>query len=359
MPDDKKTQDPEEKGQEDKKDEKKDPVDEQDNLFSSHFKDRTNAIEKDKSGDKEDKGEGPEKDSEGKAKESDKDKSDEKKDEESGGEGKESAGKKSEKEGEGEEEGSAKEEMEARAKRLQKIMEKTREEEEPPPKKTKKKAAKKVEEEEDDDEKGDDDEKSSLKGVKLSESEKDLLEDMPEIMPIVDKVIKNALKGRKGESDLDPDAIQERLDKQDDELAVLRTQVALTRLVPDYESIVFDGNKTVEMEDGTKTRKPNPEFWEEWLPKQPELHQALAFSDNPNDTASVLRAYKEDRAKQKLTEKDKADKEKLDKKKDLHSHSANADKSTKKQKKGVDEDDYVGNFAEATAKKEKERASYR
>jgi hypothetical protein len=182
---------------------------------------------------------------------------------------------------------------------------------------------------------------------------------MPEIMPIVDKVIKNALKGSKTATDLDPDAIQERMDSQDDEIAVLRTQVALTRLVPDYESIVFDGNKMIELEDGTKVRKPNPEFWDKWLPKQPELHQALAYSDNPNDTASVLKAYKEDRAKAKLSEKDKADREKLDKKKDLHSHSANADKSTKKQKKEVDEDDYTGNFAEATAKKEKERASYR
>ena len=183
-----------------------------------------------------------------------------------------------------------------------------------------------------------------MKGVKLSEAEKDFIEDMPEVKTILEKVLKKVIKNVSPKEDAS-DEILELLDEQAGEIATLRTQVALNRMVPEWESLVFDGNKRLESGE----RKPNPEFWK-WLDDQPDLYRALANSDNPTDNAAVLNFYKSERAKQKLSEKDEADKKKLDKVKDLHSHSANADKTTKREKKKIDDDDFGGYFAEAGKK---------
>jgi hypothetical protein len=343
-----KTQEPEEKGQEEEKGlEKQQSPDEQSELFSEGFKDAT----EDKESDGEDKDKGTEKESEGKGKKGDKDKSDEKENEsdEDGNKGKESAKEKSDKEGEGEEKGEAEKEIEARAKRLKQIMSKSTEEEEeeqkPKKRASKKKQTKAKEEEEEEEE--EEESKSLLKDVKLTEAEKDFLEDMPEVKSILEKAVKKAMKSTSssGDSEEFSDAVAEVLERQDREIAVLRTQVVLTKLVPEWESIVFDGNKVGE--DGK--RVGNKEFWG-WLEKQPDLYRALANSDNPSDNAAVIKYYKENQAKDKLAEKDKESKGKLDKVKDLHSHSANAGKTAKKAKKSVDENDFGGHFGVAAGK---------
>jgi hypothetical protein len=365
MPDDKKTQDPEVKGQEDEKKKEEegteDPVDEQGQLFSEGFAD---AIKKNKGesteGEGEDKGKATKKEGEeetdkgGKAGEGK-----EKEEDGAGAEGKKTAKEKSDKEGEGEEKGEAEKEIEARGARLQKIMAKSQEGEgegegEGAGADDKKKSKTKTKEKEPDAKgkggEGEGEEFDPMKGVELSEAEKEFLVDMPEVSPILSKILKNALKGIGGKSEGVSQEVLTHLEEQDGVIANLRTQVALSRLVPDYEEIVYDGNKMLESGE----RAPNPIFWT-WLKDQPDLYQALALSENPRDNAAVLKYYKEEKAKKQLSEKDKKQKEKLDKTKDLHSHSANASKTTKKKSGEVDEDDFSGGFAEATKKIAAER----
>jgi hypothetical protein len=351
MPKDK-TQEPEDKkGQEEEKEEgKQQSPEEQEELFSEGFQDAT----KNKGSDSEDSDKVAEKGSKEKSGEGDKDKSAEKDEsDKDGSEGKDSTKEKSEEEGEGEEEGQAKKEIEARAKRLKGIMEgeeEEKEEEEKKPKKkaTKKKKAKEEEPEEEEEEEEEEKTKSLLKNIKLSEAEKDFLEDMPEVQGILDKVVKKALKGINKENVDLPEELIEVLENQNAQIAVLRTQATLNKMVPDWESIVFDGNNILE----TGERKPNEAFWS-WLDGQPDLYRALANSDNPRDNAAVLNYYKESKAKEKLSEKDEESKNKLKKTQDIHSHSANDKKTAKKTKRSIEENDFGSHFAEAGKKAEK------
>jgi len=313
-----------------------------DEEFSSHFKVAT----KNKKDDTEDPDADDDKKSEEKSKEGDKDKPGKRdgkdtKEEESGkeeGGGEEGKGK------EGEEESATKKELEKRAKRLDDIMKekKEREKEEGPP--TKKAPKKKAQELDEESEAEELDPKKLLESIKFTESEKDLIGDIGnELLSVTQKIIRAAQKD--GASVEINDTVQERLDVQDQAIKTLQTELIVARMVPDYQDIIYDGDKI----DENNERVLNPEFWG-WLDKQSEAIQRLAYFDNPLDNVAVLRHYKEERAKQQVKDKQEKDKDKLEKKKKLHAATATSGKIAKGKSPEESEDDYSTAFQVASKK---------
>lgn len=322
----------------------KDQVNEDSDLFSATFKEATS---KDKDADPEGEAE------EGKEK---------------AGEGDQDAPKEGGKaeEGEGEKEandknkGPAKAVLEARSKRLQEIMGQNRgrsdekqvqkgkkgpvaeeEGDEEPPEEDEGPEAERQEE-------GDEGEKSKsgpgslLKGVRLSKDEQEFIDDMPESVSIMEKMVKRAMK-----SGADGD-IKTILDAQSEELATLRTEIVITKLVPDYEDIIFDGNKVNDKGE----RIPNPVFWN-WLNEQTELTRALAVSYNPHDNAAVLKYFKEDQARRNVKDKDDKSRNSLKKVQDIHGYTPTTRKTAKLPAAEQGEDDFGSHFEKAAAQKAK------
>lgn len=337
---DKETQD---SGQEQ---EVRDQVNEDSDLFSSVFKE---AASKDKEPDLEGEAE------EGKKEAEEGDKAGEEED------GKEEKG-----EGEGEKEvkdkekGPAKAVLDARSKRLQEIMGQTRERSDEKQVQKGKKGP--VAEEEGDEEppeenegpkeegeeEGDEGKKSKsgpgslLKGVRLSKDEQEFIDDMPESVSIMEKMVRRAMKSG------GDDEVKTILDAQSEEIATLRTEIVITKLVPDYEDIIFDGNKVNEKGE----RIPNPVFWN-WLDKQPELTRALAVSYNPHDNAAVLKYFKEDQARKNVQDKDNQSRDTLKKVQDIHGYTPTTRKTARRPADEPGEDDFGSHFEKAAAQKAK------
>lgn len=266
-------------------------------------------------------------------------------------------------EGEKEEKGPAQSVLDERAKRLQEIMTKAKEkgdekqvqkgkkgpvveeegDEEPPEEEEEPEKRTKKEEKEEDEGSGP---SPLLKGVKLSKDEQEFVDDMPESVSIMEKIVTKALKqaGKSGATD-DIKAI---VDAQSDEIATLRTEIVITKLVPDYEDIIFEPGKI----DEKGERVPNADFWN-WLDKQPDLTKALAKSYNPNDNAAVLNAYKEDRAKRKVGAKDERDRDTLKKVQTIHGYTPTTRKTARRADAEPAEDDFETHFQIASKKAKK------
>jgi hypothetical protein len=324
----------------------KDQVDEDSDLFTAIFKEAAN---KDKDADPDGKEEeGKEEDGEG-------DKAGEGKDGEAE-EGKD----KGEKEVNDKNKGPAKAVLEARSKRLQEIMGQAKErsdekqvqkgekgpvaedegDEEPPEEDEGPEAE--GQEEEDEGEKSKSGPGSLLKGIRLSKDEQEFIDDMPESVSIMEKMVKKAMK-----SGADDD-VKTILDAQSEEIATLRTEIVITKLVPDYEEIIFDGNKVNDKGE----RIPNPVFWD-WLNKQPELTRALAVSYNPHDNAAVLKYFKEDQARKSVKDKDDKSRDAMKKVQGIHGYTPTTKKTARLPVADQGEDDFGSHFEKAAAQKAK------
>ena len=251
-------------------------------------------------------------------------------DSEGGEEGKEPDGEESEKETEGEKPSDQKEEDSPEIKEAQKKVEEAigklpkdkeaeEEEEEPPPKPKKKavKAKKPPPEEEDD-----------LGGVDLTDEEQTFLEDYPEVKGVSVKIARQMIQEIIGE-DVDFQAFMDRQEKLEGEIATYRSRSFITKRIPDWEDIVFDGDKM--NEDGSPVL--NPEFWG-WLDKQPSEWHRLATSANPSDNVVILRYYKEKMGQDKKNEIRKKTEEKLKKTKDTFGNQPESGNIPKRKAKG-------------------------
>ncbi len=335
-----------------KEQEVKDPVDEESDLFSANFKEASS------------KSKGPdpqEKEEEGDEEDGKSIKDSEKEDGE-GKEGEKDDEKKVKEEGKGKE-GPAKAILDARAKRLQEIM--TQPKEKKDEKQVQKGKKGPVADETGDDEppeegKGSDDEgeeeedegdkkksgpSSLLKGIKFTKDEQEYIEDEPESVSIAQKLAKKMVQEAIGGELTDMKKI---VDAQSEEIATLRTEIVITKLVPEYEEIIFDGDKV----DEKGERIQNPVFWG-WLEKQPKLTQALAFSYNPYDNAAVLKAFKEEQAKEIVKEKDEKSRNTLKKVQDLHGYTPTTKKTARRTTDEPSEDDFDSHFHIAAAQKAK------
>jgi len=92
--------------------------------------------------------------------------------------------------------------------------------------------------------------------------------------------------------------------------------------------------------------------WQEWLPKQSKgVREHLALSLDPEDGIKVLDLFKEDQARAKAAEFDKAAKDKKDKKDQLHSHTMRQKKTVEKPS-GADENDESAGFNDYLSRKQ-------
>lgn len=229
---------------------------------------------------------------------------------------------------------------ELKARREKESEEQQEEEPPPPPKKAQPKAQPKAKQEahpsEDDDE-TDEELEALLEKLATEEDEKEYAGDYREALRLNDKLVKaRVTKGVRREikaflGDLTP-KLEKTLESYGNEIASLRSELYLTKHVPDWEKIVY-------AEDG---RTENGEFWE-WVKTLPKLWQALAASDNPEDNVEILKYYKESRAKDELEKarsKKAKDREKYEA---MHGNSPEGGRVTREEGKSKD---FSGSFAE-------------
>jgi len=176
----------------------------------------------------------------------------------------------------------------------------------------------------------------------LTDDEKRVIEDDPDIVSIIGKfgsALFNATQGGTREVKLN----EEQLGEIQGRIDAVNAELRLVEAIPEWKSLVFDGRKV----DKDGHRVLNPKFYG-WLDKQPKLTKAAYQSEDVENNIAVLDHYKESMAEEGKAEKDAEREKKLEaEKKKLKSPTG----GKKEHIKGAKETQSYGDAFDEAAKK--------